>query len=58
MMIKFHKDETYFSRISPAAKGTGGEQQKKDTSEKTEVPFESGDRRSRTDDPLLAKQML
>lgn len=25
---------------------------------KTEVPCESGDRRSRTDDPLLAKQML
>ena len=25
---------------------------------RTEVPCESGDRRSRTDDPLLAKQML
>ena len=31
---------------------------KKTPRKKTEVPCESGDRRSRTDDPLLAKQML
>ena len=31
MMITFHKDETYFSRISLAAKGAGGESNKKKT---------------------------
>ena len=31
---------------------------KKTPRKNTEVPCESGDRRSRTDDPLLAKQML
>ena len=31
---------------------------KKTPRKKTEVPCEGGDRRSRTDDPLLAKQML
>ena len=31
---------------------------KRHLGKRTEVPCESGDRRSRTDDPLLAKQML
>ena len=31
---------------------------KKTPRKKTEVPSEGGDRRSLTDDPLLAKQML
>ena len=73
MMIKFHKDETshlvlartmYFhpSRSGIWADGKllkrRATTKKKTPRKKTEVPCESGDRRSRTDDPLLAKQML
>lgn len=74
MMIKFHKDETshlepartmqfHSSRSGIWADGnfslvTKEESDKKRHLGKTEVPCEGGDRRSRTDDPLLAKQML